>query len=210
MPNFINSPSGDLMESARLFLRHGLAVEPSLAPGVGEVARLVMRDQSIVIPYTTRRFMNQICETQFFEFRALRERAKRLIGKKQLVPIPLTFQTVFFPLRIANEGGASPRNFLWVHHRRVLRVKEIQKGTKYSKLVLTNGTSFLTPYRPAFIERQIRDSFLLEYFFQEAHDRFRPSRQHRPSLSEQSQMEAWSERFPIIAETLKRNAYKKT
>src|SRR5699024_4180109 len=202
------SSTSDLVETARAFIYDGLAIEPILVRGEGEMAKLLFHHQSRIIPYTTKRFMKQLCEIQFFEYESLRKQVTKITGKKQLVPLPLTFQTVLFPLRIASTGQVNTRNFLWVRHRYIHRIKVDATHVQHSELVLTDGTHYTVPYRCEFIKQQIRDAYLLEYFFQEAH-RDSYSTPHRPTKIDQAHLGVWQDPFSKVAEVLTNEPYEK-
>ncbi|RKD24046.1 hypothetical protein BEP19_06455 [Ammoniphilus oxalaticus] len=202
MSSYGKSDLSDVFMMGREFMRQGLAIKPILTPGVGETTRLIMLDRSFEIGCTSQRFLKVICEAQFFEFQFLRKQAMKITGKKQLVPIPLANNIALFPLRPLHEGEAQPRNFLWIVHRSVQRIGDAEPANQLSKLTLTNGEDLVVPYRPAFIKQQVRDCYLLEYFFQQAHNCMKSS-QHCPAHLDLVHSEEWRDPLLKIAEAIR-------
>ena len=200
MKSYGNSQALDLMDMGRLFMQKGLAIEPVLIQGLGEGTKVILQDDLIILSCTTQRFLHQLCQTQFFNLKSLQDQVKKTIGKKQLVPIPLTFRTVVFPLRGFNKEKVKTRGFLWIVHRHIKKM-EVGPVSHQSQLTLTNGHQLMVPYTTSFIHQQIRDSYLLEYFFQEAHASFSP--QHGPTISCNVSKETLHEQLLRIAEEIR-------
>lgn len=192
----------DISEIGREFILKGLAVEPVLIQGVGEMTRLIMKNEEHILSCTTQRFLHQLCHTQFFDLKSLQENVQKMIEKKQLVPIPLTFRVVVFPLRVVNKEKLRTRGFLWLVHRCIKQVTAVNPNSNQSEIRLTNGQTFIVPYSPTFVNQQIRDSYLIEYFFQEAHAMF--SSPYSPTiLGQQVPKEALHDQLLRIAEEIR-------
>ena len=194
-------PTNITSDVARQFLVKGLAIEPILMQGVGEMTRLILHDEQHVISCTTQRFLHQLCQTLFFDLKSLQEKVQKTIDKKQLVPIPLTFRFVMFPLRVVNKQKVKTRGFLWIAHRSIKQIIAVNPKMHLSEITLTNGHTFIVPYTSSFINQQIRDSYLVEYFFHEAHSMF--SSPYSPTISGQLPKEAIHDQLLRIAEEIR-------
>lgn len=154
------------------FLQKGLAIEPILVPGRGEVTRIILHDQELILPYTSTRFVRQFLELFFLDVESLHRFVHIHLSKKQLLPLPITSHLVLFPLRHLCKENLKARGFLWLNHRRIEQIAPAKTNSKHSELVLSNGHKLIVPYTKRFVQQQIRDSHLIEYCFQQLHPTF--------------------------------------
>lgn len=154
-----------------------MAIEPVLIKDQGEMTRVIFHREQQLLPCTSHRFVSELCETLFLNLKSLQDAVKAKLNKKQLVPVPLTFQLVLIPLRCINKERVKTRGFLWIIHRQIQEVHPSPLQANHSYLVLKNGTELQVPYSPLFIQQQLRDACLVEYLFQQAHMSF-PHEQH--------------------------------
>lgn len=184
------------MSKAKQFIRDGLAIEPVLIKDHGEMTKVIFQEEYHLLPCTTHRFVMELCQTLFLNLKSLQDVVKVKVNKKQLVPVPLTFQLVLIPLRCINKDKVKTRGFLWIVHRQILEIHPIPLHTNHSYLVLKNGDQLQVPYSAHFIQQQLRDACLIEYLFQQAHMSF--PHDQRPTPSGQ----AWNPPFELQMQLL--------
>ncbi len=154
------------------FLQKGLAIEPILVPGRGELTRILLSDQEKILPYTSSRFLRQLLEIFFLDIESLHRFVHIHLSKKQLLPLPITSHLVLFPLRNLCKEDLKARGFLWLNHRSIDQIAPVKTNPKHSELSLSNGQKLIVPYTKRFVQQQIRDSCLIEYFYQQLHPTF--------------------------------------
>ncbi|WP_134700211.1 hypothetical protein [Ammoniphilus sp. YIM 78166] len=188
------------------FLQKGLAIEPILVPGRGELTRILLYDREEILPYTSSRFLRQLLEVFFLDIESLHRFVHIHLSKKQLLPLPITSHLVLFPLRNLRKDELKARGFLWLNHRGLEQIASVKTNHKHSELILANGQKIIVPYTKRFVQQQIRDSCLIEYFFQQLY----PTFPHllRPALigqapTVQPQEEDWQIQLLRIAESIR-------
>jgi hypothetical protein len=171
-----------LSSRAREFLQNGLAIEPVLVKDQGEMTSIILKHEQVLIACSTLRFVKELCKILFLDFKSLQHFVRERLYKRQLLPIPLTFQFVLLPLRTYQQG-VKTRGFLWIAHRHIKEITPSKNNRSITILRLTNGHTCLVPYSMHFIYDQIRDAALIDYMFREAHLLF-PHDQRPSSLGQ--------------------------
>lgn len=174
----------DLLAKAKQFISEGVAIEPVLIKDYGEMTRVIFQGEQHMLACNSQRFVTELCQTLFLNLKSLQEVVKPKLNKKQLVPIPLSFQLVLIPLRCINQENVKTRGFLWIVHRQIQEVHSVPLLANHSSIVLKNGVQLQVPYSAHFIQQQLRDACLIEYLFLQAHMSF--PHEQRPARSGQA------------------------
>ncbi|HJV45706.1 MAG TPA: competence protein ComK [Bacillota bacterium] len=152
-----------------VFLQTGVAIEPVLVKDIGEVTHLILDDEHKIVHCTTQQFIRKLCQFLFHDFKALQNGVKEKLHKTQLLPIPLTYQFVLFPLRSLPIKNIKTRGFLWISYRKVTKAIASSTQNLQTEIYMKNGYRLVVPYTRSFVLQQLRDAQLVDYLFQEVH-----------------------------------------
>jgi hypothetical protein len=152
-----------------IFLHKGLVIEPILVKDVGEMTRLVLENEQKVINCTTQQFIRKLCRFLFLDLNSLQSSVKEKLHKTQLLPVPISFDLVLFPLRSASIKDIKTRGFIWTSHRKVLKVQSSNTKNNQTEVQMVGGYRFVVPYSKAFVLQQMRDAQLVDFLFKEVH-----------------------------------------
>lgn|GEM_PF-4539446 len=190
-----------LRANAKEFLLSGLAIEPILVKNQGEMTKVIYDSEQVIIPFTTQRFVKELCHHLFLDLGQLQSCVKDKLCKKQLLPIPLSFQMVLVPLRIKQSCEIKTRGFLWIVHRQLKDLFPSVHHKNNSVIVLYNGYQITVPYTIQFVQQQLRDASLLDYMFQEIH--LSPRTQRPTPINEKGLRDDLHQQLIQIAEAIR-------
>jgi hypothetical protein len=177
--------SNSITVCAKRFLFDGLAVIPAFVPDQGEISTLFFRDKQQLVPYGSKRFVNELCRLLFRDLKSLQAYSRQKLNKQQMTPVPLDFHLVLTPLR-SGQQEIKTRNFIWLSYRAVKEIHSIASSPTRTKVVLINGDSFFIAHSAEFLHHQLRDACFIEMLFSEEHLIPHPQRPTLPRYAKDS------------------------
>lgn len=159
-------------EAVEQFIQKGQAILPVNKPGVGDVTRLVDlvgRERDLAMQATT--FLKHVLAFFGADLVTLRRRFGPLIGKKKMVPLPLSSTRILIPFNTREAIGRQTRTG-WVVACRVMGVEE--RSEVRTAIQLINYTVEVH-HSHAFCMQQLRYARLVQLEFDALHKRLAES-----------------------------------
>lgn len=148
------------------FIRRGQAFVPVNAEGKGDVVKLIYVDASTeLVDVHVETFLKHVLAFFGTDLLSLRRRYGPTIGKKQLIPLPLSNQYTLVPFNTRQPIGRQTCTG-WVHFSKIAALQEV---TPYMTNLQLQRYTLPVFHSPSFTHSQIRHARLIELEYLEVH-----------------------------------------
>ncbi|WP_156816973.1 hypothetical protein [Salsuginibacillus kocurii] len=150
------------------FLEEGEAFYPAIEPGVGDGAGVCLKGEQLEIwPLTADQLLDKILDYFGTNLASNRKRyGQFLLGKKQLLPVPLTGSLTLIPYHSREKVGSQARTG-WVVAHNVAGFRKIQN---YVSEIVTTTHDVTVYHSRNFCFEQLKNARFVQHGYREIHN----------------------------------------
>lgn len=148
------------------FVSKGQAFLPVNAVGKGDIVQLIYQDGSTqLIDVQAQTFLKHVLSFFGTDLLSLRRRYGRVIGKKQLVPLPLSKQWTLVPFNTREAIGRQTRTG-WIVFS---KIQHLLEKNPHQTTIQLHEYSVMIYHSERFTFEQLRNAKLVEVEFEQIH-----------------------------------------
>lgn len=148
------------------FILRGQAFLPINKEGKGDIVKLIFDEgNTLLVDVQGRTFFNQVLAYFGADAQSIRGRYGPVIGKKQMVPFPLSTQWVLIPFYTRVPIGRQSRTG-WIVGQRISEIKEVSRG---KSSIALNRAEVLVYHSKRFCQQQLRHARLVLLEYEQVH-----------------------------------------
>lgn len=145
------------------FFQHGVAFLPSNEPGIGDVLLVYGKNgERDIVRLSVRGYLQQLVRFFGVDLITIRDRYGKVIGKKQMIPLPLAPEWTLLPIQVRSPIGKQQAHG-WIVKQAIERINE----GKSIQLKGGHVIPLLHSYED--MRRKLREAQLAEMHFQLLH-----------------------------------------